>query len=99
MIVSCMVPLALQQSKSMQGQVQSFLSGMTDLSSMLQLGESLRHRLPMLCHLHMRFSCTSHQMIAAHKLSAWTPAALGISAYMGSDWNFAQWQQYLTKLL
>ena len=62
-------------------------------------GEALWHRLPMLCHLHMCFSRTSHQTIAAHKLSAWTLAVLGISAYMGSDWDIAQQQQYFTKLL
>ena len=38
MLMSCMVPLTLQQCKSIQGQVQSFLSGVTDLGTMSQVG-------------------------------------------------------------
>ncbi len=69
------------------------------LGQYVAVGESLWHRSPMLCHLHMCFSCTSHHMITAHKLSAWTLLVLGISECMGSDWDFTQWQQHFTKLL
>jgi len=37
-IMSCMVPMTLQQCMSMQGQAQSFTSGVTDLGTMLQVG-------------------------------------------------------------
>lgn len=40
MLMFCMVPMTLQQHKSMQGHVQSLMSGLTDLGSMLQLGSN-----------------------------------------------------------